>query len=83
MSVITLRETNPTENGFNAILILNNKEYSVKIRYFYQRGYGLNDLAKYQGEKGFLFFEMDIMGKANPVEASENETELYKKMSKL
>ncbi|MGK7930055.1 MAG: tetratricopeptide repeat protein [Microcystaceae cyanobacterium] len=50
------------------------KEGVDKNRYFYQRGYGLNDLAEYQGERGFLFFETDIAGKANPVEASEIAT---------
>ncbi len=42
-----------------------------KSRYFYQRGYGLDDLEAYEGVKAFLFFEGENKGKAVPVEAAE------------
>ena len=42
-----------------------------KSRYFYQRGYGLDDLEPYEGVKAFLFFEGENKGKAVPVEAAE------------
>ncbi|MGK7879152.1 MAG: CHAT domain-containing protein, partial [Crocosphaera sp.] len=42
-----------------------------KSRYFYQRGYGLEDLEAYDGVKAFLFFEGENKGKAVPVEAAE------------
>nr|MDJ0601267.1 tetratricopeptide repeat protein [Crocosphaera sp.] len=42
-----------------------------KSRYFYQRGYGLDNLEPYNGVKAFLFFEGENKGKAVPVEAGE------------
>ncbi|MGK7958512.1 MAG: CHAT domain-containing protein [Crocosphaera sp.] len=42
-----------------------------KSRYFYQRGYGLDNLEAYDGVKAFLFFEGENKGEAVPVEAAE------------
>ncbi len=42
-----------------------------KDRYFYQRGYGLEDIQPYDGMKAFLFLEGDNKGEAVPVEATE------------
>lgn len=40
-------------------------------RYLFQERYGRADIASYDGEKAFLFFEENTKGKADPVEASE------------
>jgi tetratricopeptide (TPR) repeat protein len=40
-------------------------------RLSFQRGYGLRDLAKYEGSKAFLFFDGDAKGRSVPVEAQE------------
>ncbi|MBD2602290.1 CHAT domain-containing tetratricopeptide repeat protein [Microcystis viridis] len=37
----------------------------------YQRGWGLEDLAEYEGVKAFLFLEGEEKGQATPVEATE------------
>ncbi|MCA2791827.1 MAG: tetratricopeptide repeat protein [Microcystis sp. M048S1] len=37
----------------------------------YQRGWGLEDLARYEGVKAFLFLEGEEKGQATPVEATE------------
>ncbi|MDJ0508898.1 MAG: tetratricopeptide repeat protein [Crocosphaera sp.] len=42
-----------------------------KNRYFYQRGYGLDNLEPYDGVKAFLFFEGENKGEEVPVEAAE------------
>jgi hypothetical protein len=44
----------------------------------FQRGYGLKDLAKYDGLKAFLFFEGDEAGVAIPVTAQEMSDRLSK-----
>ena len=44
----------------------------------FQRGYGLKDLARYDGLKAFLFFEGDEAGQAVPVTAQEMSDRLSK-----
>jgi CHAT domain len=40
-------------------------------RLSFQRGYGLGNLAEYEGSKAFLFFDGDIKGQSVPVGAAE------------